>query len=140
MLCLVLGGACGGFLGVLRGPWGVPGGSLGVLGCSLGASKNSKKNIGFFSISRLGAILKETWGGLGGPGADLGGSCSLLGTDEEVHGTFVGGPGDPWGVPGGNRGSARSLPGGPGDPWPTLSRDRVGPKRAGNGGRGSLGG
>ena len=80
--------------------------------------------------------MKETWGGLGGPGADLGGSCGFLGTDEEVLGTFLGGPGDPWGVPGGTRGSARSLPGAPEilDPDPRV------PERAENEVQGSPGG
>ena len=78
-------GFFGGPWGVLGGPWGVsgcpwgdPGESLGVLGCSLGASKKINKTLMFkafppqeWSFRRLGA----PWG----PGADLEGSCGLLG-------------------------------------------------------------
>jgi len=52
----------GGHGDAMGGPWGIPGGSLGVLGCFLGALKNTKKNVSFCCISNLGAVLNDTWG------------------------------------------------------------------------------
>ena len=101
--------------GLPRNPWGFHGraqtslgrlggclgGSLGVLRCFLGASKNIQKTLIFVIFPAQGRswmILGAPWGC---PGADLEGSWGLLGAHEGVlrsRGKVLGGYlGGPWG-------------------------------------------